>query len=98
VNEIRIQVHTVGRPRLELSGARRRALEQLALQIDRLNAQLAEARADLIAAARAGRSEGASIRAIAEAVGLSRPRVYQLLTDSNQALQAVESGDGATCG
>ena len=98
MNEI-TPVPKIGRPRLELSGARRRALEQLALQIDRLNTELAKARAELVAVARAGRSEGASIRAIAEAVGLSRPRVYELLTDTTEPLQAVESMDvGPTCG
>jgi len=96
VNEIR--ANNVGRPRLELRAARRRALEQLALRIDRLTTDLAEARAELAAVARVGRSEGASIRAIAEAVGLSRPRVHELLSDTTEP-QAVESRDvDPTCG
>jgi DNA-binding IclR family transcriptional regulator len=64
-----------------------------------LTAELAEARAELTAVARSGRMEGASIRAIAEAVGLSRPRVHELLSDTTRPLQAVESMDeGPTCG
>lgn len=99
MNEIRTRAPNVGRPRLELRAARRRALEQLALRIDRLTAELAEARAELAAVARAGRSEGASIRAIAEAVGRSRPRVHELLSDTTEPLQAVESTNvGPTCG
>jgi hypothetical protein len=79
--------------------ARRRALEQLALRVDRLTAVLAEARAELAAAARAGRAEGASIRAIAEAVGLSRPRVHEMLNATTEPLQAVGPMDvGPTCG
>ena len=98
MNAISTPVNNVGRPRLELSAVRRRALEQLALQVNLLLAELAEARADLAAVARAGRSDGASIRAIAEAVGLSRPRVYELLNDTTESSQAVESGEvGPTC-
>ena len=52
-----------------------------------------------VASARPGRSEGASIRAIAEAVGLSRPRMHELLNDTTEPLQAVESIQGGpTCG
>ena len=99
MNDIDTPVRNVGRPRLELRAARRRALEELALRIARLTAELAEARAELSAVARAGRLEGASIRAIAEAVGLSRPRVYELLNKPTGPLQAVESMDvGPTCG
>ncbi len=61
---------------------RRHALEQLALRIEYLIGELAEAREELSAVARAGRAEGASIRAIAEAVGRSRPRVYELLKET----------------
>ena len=92
-------VSSVGRPRLELRASRRRALEQLALRIQHLTAELADARAELIALARTGRLEGASIRAIAEAVGLSRPRVHELLNDTTEPPQAVESMEaGRTCG
>jgi hypothetical protein len=97
VNEIRTSGNNFGRPRLELSPARRRALEQLALRIDRLIAELAEARAELTAVALAGRSEGASIRAIAEAIGRSRPRVHELLNDTTEPLQAVEPNGCPTC-
>ena len=98
MNAISTPVNNVGRPRLELSAVRRRALEQRALQVNLLLAELAKARADLAAVARAGRSDGASIRAIAEAVGLSRPRVYELLNDTTESSQAVESGEvGPTC-
>jgi len=88
MNEIR--TGSVGRPRLELRTARRRALEQLALRIDRLSAELADARAELAAGVRAGRSEGASIRAIAEAVGRSRPRVHELLNNTTEPLESTE--------
>jgi len=98
VNKIRNPVNTVGRPRLDLSAARRRALEQLALRIDHLTAELAKARAELTAVARAGRSEGASIRAIAEAVRLSRPRVYELLNDKTERVQALESNVSSAAG
>jgi uncharacterized protein (UPF0335 family) len=98
VNEI-TPVKNVGRPRLELSAVRRDALEQLALRIERLIAELAEARVELSAVARAGRSEGASIRAIAEAVRLSRPRVYELLHDASKSRQGGESMEvNPTCG
>lgn len=64
-----------------------------------MTAELAEARAELAAVARAGRAEGASIRAIAEAVGLSRARVHELLNAATEPLQAVESMDvGPRCG
>ena len=82
-----------------VSAVRRDALEQLALRIERLIAELAEARVELSAVARAGRSEGASIRAIAEADGLSRPRVYELLHDASKSREAGESMDvNPTCG
>ena len=98
-NHTHTPVHSIGRPRLELRAARRRSLEELALRIQRLTAELAEARAELTALARTGRLEGASIRAIAEAVGLSRPRVYELLNDATESLQVVESMEvGRTCG
>jgi hypothetical protein len=98
MNEMSTPVKNVGRPRLELSAARRRALEQLSLRIQHLTAELAEARAELTAVARTGRLEGASIRAIAEAVGLSRPRVHELLKDTSEPLRAVESTDvGPAC-
>ena len=95
MNNTSTPVNNVGRPRLELSAVRRRALEQRALQVDRLLADLANARAEVAVVARAGRSDGASIRAIAEAVGLSRARVYELLngtTESSQAAEAREVG------
>src|SRR3954464_2034342 len=92
VNEIS-PARTAGRPRLELSGMRRHALEQLALRIEYLMAELAEARVELSAAARAGRSEGASIRAIAEAVGRSRPRVYELLKETTESGEAADSAE-----
>jgi transposase len=64
-----------------------------------LTTELAEARAELTAVARAGRLEGASIRAIAEAVDLSRARVHELLNKPTGPLEAVESMDvGLTCG
>jgi DNA-binding IclR family transcriptional regulator len=44
-------------------------------------AELEAERAELAGAARAARAEGASVRAIAEAVGLSRPRVHELLAN-----------------
>ena len=98
-NHTHTPVHSIGRPRLELRASRRRALEQLALRIQHLSAELADARAELTAVARTGRLEGASIRAIAEAVGLSRPRVYELLNDTTEPLQAGEPMEaGPTCG
>jgi DNA-binding phage protein len=64
-----------------------------------LTAELAETHAALVAVARAGRSEHASIRQIAEAVGLSRPRVYELLNHTTRPLQTVEPMNlGSTCG
>ena len=99
MNDFSTPVNNVGRPRLELSAVRRRALEQLALQVNLLLTELAEARADLAAVAHAGRSDGASIRAIAEAVGLSRPRVYELLNDTTESSHAVDTREvGPTCG
>ncbi len=98
MNDISTPVNSVGRPRLELSAVRRRALEQLALQVTLRLADLAKARAEVAAVARAGHSDGASIRAIAEALGLSRARVYELLNDTTESSRAVESGEvGPTC-
>jgi hypothetical protein len=82
VNETTHAAVHAGRPRLELSSARRRALELLAFRIGRLTSDLEAARAELAGAARAARLEGASVRAIAEAVGLSRPRVHELLSNN----------------
>jgi hypothetical protein len=63
-----------------------------------LTADLAETCAELAADARAGRSERASIRQIAEAVGLSRPRVYELLNTTTKPLQTVGPMNlGPTC-
>jgi hypothetical protein len=99
VNNIRTRANNIGRPRLELGAARRRTLEKLALRIEGLTDELAEARAELAAGVRLGRSEGASIRAIAEAVGLSRPRVHEMLSETAEPLPTVESVDGrTTCG
>ena len=71
----------VGRPRRELTPARRRVLERLATQVAWCHAELSAARAELLVSAREAYAEGASVRAIAEAVGLSRPRVHELLSD-----------------
>ena len=98
MNEI-TPVNNVGRPRLELSAVRRHALEELARRIDHLIAELAEARLELCAVARAGRSEGASIRAIAEALGRSRSGVYELLHDARKSRRTGEFMDlDPTCG
>jgi DNA-binding transcriptional regulator LsrR (DeoR family) len=64
-----------------LTAARKRVLERLATRVARHHVKLGAARADLAVAARAAHAEGASVRAIAEAVGLSRPRVHELLSD-----------------
>ena len=72
----------VGRPRRELTPARKRVLERLATRVARHQGDLSAARAELAAAARTAHAEGGSVRAIAEAVGLSRPRVHELLNDT----------------
>jgi len=71
----------VGRPRKELTAPRKRALERLATRVARHRTNLSAARAELAVAAREAHADGASVRAIAEAVGLSRPRVHELLDD-----------------
>ncbi len=81
----------VGRPRRELTPARQRALERLATRLARRRGDLSAARTDLAVAAREARAEGASVRAIAEAVGLSRPRVHELLSDKSGPLSRAES-------
>jgi len=64
-----------------------------------LTAELADVHAELAAVARASRSERATIRAIAEALGLSRPRVYELLNRPTKPLQADEPIEvGSRCG
>src|SRR3954471_1994358 len=69
------------------------------LRSDRLTAELADVHAELAAVARASRSERATIRAIAEALGLSRPRVYALLNRPAKPLQADEPIEvGSRCG
>ena len=70
-----------GRPRKELSASRKRTLERLAIRVTRHRADLGAARAEMAAAVREAHAEGASMRAIAEAVGLSRPRVHELLSN-----------------
>lgn len=70
-----------GRPRQELTLARKQALRELADRVARHYQQLNTARAELCATIRAAHNEGASVRAIAEAVRLSRPRVHELLSD-----------------
>jgi len=98
VNETVSSVVNAGRPRLELSSARKRALERLALRIGRLTDDLAATRVELAGAARAARAEGASVRAIAEAVGLSRPRVHELLSTTVEPLCGCGSlNGGCTC-
>ena len=73
----------VGRPRRELTSARKRVLGRLARRVARHHGDLKEARTDLAVAAREAHAEGASVRAIAEAIGLSRPRVHELLSDKS---------------
>ena len=69
------------------------------LRSGRLTAELAEVDAELAAVARASRSERATIRAIAEALGLSRPRVYEPLNRPTQPPEAVEPIEvGSRCG
>jgi len=70
-----------GRPRQELTPTRKRELERLAARVAVHHSDLRSARAELAAIARQAAAEGASVRAIAEAVGLSRPRVHELLHD-----------------
>jgi hypothetical protein len=74
---------SIGRPRQELTAAHKRLLERLAARITRHQDELGSARAQLAAAARDAHAAGASVRAIAEAAGLSRPRVHELLTDAS---------------
>jgi hypothetical protein len=81
----------VGRPRRELTPARKRVLERLATRVARRHGDLNAARADLAVAAREAHTEGASVRAIAEAVGLSRPRVHELLSDKSGPRSREES-------
>jgi D-alanyl-D-alanine carboxypeptidase len=69
----------VGRPRQELTSAHSKALSRLASRVERHSDNLIAARVELAAAIRDAYAEGASIRAIAEAVRLSRPRVHELL-------------------
>jgi hypothetical protein len=72
-----------GRPRQELTPTRKRELEHLAARVAAHHGDLRSARADLVASARDAAAEGASVRAIAEAVRLSRPRVHELLNDEH---------------
>lgn len=81
----------VGRPRRELTPARKRVLERLATRVARRHGDLSAARADLAVAGREAHAEGASVRAIAEAVGLSRPRVHELLSDKSGPRSREES-------
>src|SRR5262245_6124395 len=81
----------IGRPRRDLTPARKRALERLAIRVARRHGDLSAARADLADAAREAHAEGASVRAIAEAVGLSRPRVHELLSDTSGPRSREES-------
>jgi hypothetical protein len=67
-----------GRPRAELSTARRGALIQLAEQAASSEAKAAQDRHDLEREIRAARGDGASVRVIAEVVGLSPARVHAL--------------------
>jgi hypothetical protein len=68
-----------------LTPIRKRELEQLAARVAAHHGDLRSARAELAASARGAAAEGASVRAIAEAVGLSRPRVHELLNDEPES-------------
>jgi hypothetical protein len=83
-----------GRPRSELTDVQRAALQQLAARVARVHADLAAARIELAAAARVAHSEGASIRAIAEVVGLSRPRVHEMIAAPPVVAHAMPNREG----
>ena len=70
---------SLGRPRRGLTPAQRHVLEALAAQLARHRKETHATRMRLVLCAREAHAEGASIRAIAEAVGLSRARVHTLI-------------------
>ena len=78
VNETQPTV-SLGRPRRGLTQAQRHVLEVLAAQVARKRRETHTTRMKLVLCARDAHAEGASIRAIAEAVGLSRARVHTLI-------------------
>jgi hypothetical protein len=69
----------VGRPRAELGDEQRARLVELAERSAVAEAAARDARTDLERAAREAFEGGASVRAIGEAVGLSRGRVHTIV-------------------
>jgi hypothetical protein len=69
----------MGRPLGTLSPARKRELERLAARIDRRLGALDALRAEAAAVAAAAAAEGASLRAIGVALGLSKASVHGLV-------------------
>ena len=78
VNETQ-PIVSLGRPRRGLTPVQRHVLEALAAQLARHRKDMHATRVRLVLSAREAHAEGASIRAIAEAVGLSRARVHTLI-------------------
>jgi hypothetical protein len=68
-----------GRPRAEITSTQRAQLSQLAKRAATTEAKATQARRDLYYGIRQAHAEGASVRVIAEVVGLSPARVQALL-------------------
>ena len=78
VNETQ-PIVSLGRPRRGLTPAQRYVLEALAAELARHRKETQATRVKLVLCAREAHAKGASIRAIAEAVALSRARVHALI-------------------
>jgi hypothetical protein len=74
-----VVVMPMGRPLGILSPARRTQLERLAARVDRRVGELDELRGEVASVAAAAASEGASLRAIGVALGLSKASVHALV-------------------
>ena len=74
----------VGRPRGELSDGERVVLIERAERVRVLDAEARQARHDLAVASRIAQENGASLRVIAEAIGLSDTAVHSLIRSARE--------------
>ena len=74
----------IGRPRSELDAKKRRKLERLSLREAVALTKLTETRAELARAAQEALDDGASHRAIGEALGLPRTSVARFIRENSR--------------
>lgn len=73
-----------GRPRSELTTTRKRELEKLVNRSVTANTRAEEARAKLAEAAASALEDGASLRAVGEALNLPRSTVFRFIRENSR--------------